>query len=110
MVLFSTLPHCTGQWAVDILQYTALKVAVGSGHPSLHRRAAGGVGLLVGCVWVVVQVVVLVGGGGGAVLDVLILGTPPQLSVKTCGGGGGAARNPLLSHAYLKGVSGGMGV
>ena len=26
------------------------------------------------------------------------------------GGGGGAARNPLLSHAYLKGVSGGMGV
>ena len=24
--------------------------------------------------------------------------------------GGGAARNPLLSHAYLKGVSGGMGV
>ena len=57
--------------------------------------------------------------------------TPPQLSVKTCRGGelgrggggsagggvlaawpgeGGAARNPLLSHAYLKGVSGGMGV
>ena len=26
------------------------------------------------------------------------------------GGGGGAAHNPLLSHAYLKGVSGGMGV
>ena len=26
------------------------------------------------------------------------------------GGGGVAARNPLLSHAYLKGVSGGMGV
>ena len=40
---------------------------------------------------------------------------PPELSVKTCvagggigslaGGGGGAVRNPLLSHAYLKGVS-----
>ena len=24
-------------------------------------------------------------------------------------GGGGGARNPLLSHAYLKGVFGGMG-
>ena len=54
--------------------------------------------------------------------------TPPQLSVKTCGGrgggqlgcgggyyssaGGGAARNPVLPHAYLKGVcvSKGMGV
>ena len=26
------------------------------------------------------------------------------------GRGGGAARDPLLPHAYLKGVSGGMGV
>ena len=26
------------------------------------------------------------------------------------GGGGGAACNPLVSHAYLKGVSGGWGV
>ena len=71
--------------------------------------------------------------GGRLQLQLVLMRHPPQLSVKTCGGGGGvgaggggdrqgvlaawpgggggaAARNPLLSHAYLKGVSGGMGV
>ena len=70
---------------------------------------------------------------GGQLQSVLMRPTP-HLSVKTCGGGGGGggswsgwgigssagggsqegggARDPLLPHAYLKGVcvSGGMGV
>ena len=69
-----------------------------------------------------------VGGGGG--LQPVLMRHPPQLSSKTCGGGGvggrvggggvnwqlgrggGAARDPLLPHAYLKGVcvSGGIEV
>ena len=52
------------------------------------------------------------GGGGGGQLQSVRMRPTPQLSVKTCGGGGGlaaqpgggAARDPLLPHAYLKGV------
>ena len=65
--------------------------------------------------------------GGGGLQLVLMRHPPPPASCKKLagggsaggwggglaawpGGGGGAARNPLLSHAYLKGVAGGMGV
>ena len=40
-------------------------------------------------------------GGGGRRED--------RGGIGSLAGGAGAARNPLLSHAYLKGVSGGMG-
>ena len=43
------------------------------------------------------------GGGGG-------IGGRVGGGIGSLAGGGGGARNPLLSHAYLKGVSGGMGV
>ena len=41
-------------------------------------------------------------GGGGRREGLGVLAAWP--------GAGGAVRNPLLSHAYLKGLSGGMGV
>ena len=55
------------------------------------------------------------GGGlspGGGRLQLVLMRHPPRAMSKLAGGGGGgwAARNPLLSHAYLKGVSGGMGI
>ena len=68
--------------------------------------------------------------GGGGRLQLVLMRHPPSYLSKLVGGGGvgagggsaggrgywqlgrggGAARNPLLSHAYLKGVSAGMGV
>ena len=65
-------------------------------------------------------------GSRGGRLQVVLMRHPPSYLSKLAGGGGGSAggwgggdwqlgrgggvRNPLLSHAYLKGVSGGMGV
>ena len=40
---FNSLPHCMGQWAVGILQYTAtLQRAMSSGDPSIHCRTRVG--------------------------------------------------------------------
>ena len=44
-VPFSTLPHCREQWAVGLLQYTAvLQGAVGTVPLSVHRHTEGGSG------------------------------------------------------------------